>query len=254
MTTEEQATYVRKRLEQMFEAEYPMVKPRTAESVRESNQQELKLAVQLYRQEVQHCAELGIELLDPVFRVLYNQDPELGVEVLYEITVLYDLVGLRFDRRQMATFRIASTEVPGPHDQISAQNSEAQKNHNQVVEAPRLRNPVNPTTLEESERLRGAMDEAFTMLQRSYQEQMAGLRDIITKLQHDLAVTVHERDGLRHDFREARRLLCHFEQGGARPWCTPCHRCGRPTPVQLGHDGQWYDGPVCQCLDPEATP
>lgn len=111
MTTEETIVCVRKRLEQLFEVEYPMVEPRTAESVRHVNQQELKLAAKLYHETVQHCAELGLTLRDPVFRVLYNYDAELGVEVLYEITVLYDIAKMRIER-QMATFRIDTQGVP----------------------------------------------------------------------------------------------------------------------------------------------
>jgi hypothetical protein len=105
MTTEEQITYVRRRLEQLFENTGSMVEPRTAESVRQNNQQELNLASRLYRETVQHCKELNIELRNPCFRVLYNYDAELGVEVLYEITVLYDIVGVKVER-QMATFRV----------------------------------------------------------------------------------------------------------------------------------------------------
>lgn len=111
MTTEEQVTYVRKKLEQLLDNTGSMVEPRTAESVQQNNQQELLLATRLYQETVQHCKELGIELRDPVFRVLYNYDPELGVEVLYDITVLYDIAKRRLDR-QMATFRVDTAGVP----------------------------------------------------------------------------------------------------------------------------------------------
>lgn len=85
------------------------------------------------------------------------------------------------------------------------------------------------------------MDSNVTTLVKRVEEQSARAE----KAESESAALRAERD-------EARRLLASFKDRDERPFAVLCKVCGKPRPVQLGTDGQWYDGDPCHSEDDHA--